>query len=220
MSTSASISSLIQKTKEDSKAAHNGMSHVADWVYGIGGFSPKFQRDLINNLCCGQEAYLEIGLFRGGTFCAAASGNDGVFCTGIEDFSQPFGEEGVKEDLINNIHRVNSEGGNALMCEEDCWSWAQDAPNDVFNVGFYDGNHSYDNQFQALQHFLHTMKKEFVWLVDDFSWDDVQRGTRDSLDLLQSKGKITQHFEMVWHVPQNEHPLYHNGIAVFVLEKK
>lgn len=46
-----------------------------------------------------------------------------------------------------------------------------------FNVYFYDGNHTYESQYKALQYFTDVLAEEFVFIIDDWNWEDVRNAT-------------------------------------------
>lgn len=197
--------------------AHEGRSKLDTETLSIGGFSTPLQRRLMNNLCSKARTYLEIGLFRGATFCAAACGNKELGAIGVENFAQPFGEQGVEENLRDNIRMTLPKCGDMVLIDQDCWTWDQSGIIRKAEVGTYDGEHSLENQSRALPHFLKSMADTFVWVVDDFSWPDVQNGTKNGFELLKAKIKIVG--EWCYHVTANDHPLYHNGLGIFVIQK-
>lgn len=207
---------LIAHVDRAIKNAHEGVSNLDEETLKIGGFSTPFQRMLINNLCADPvETYLEIGLFRGATFCAAACGNKNVCVVGVEDFSQPFGEQGVKDDFIQNVSICKQKCKDIVWYEQDCWNW-----NKILNcadVFCYDGEHSLESQSRAIPHFYACLKDSAVIMIDDFSWPDVNQGTRNGFSILQNKMKVMK--EWVFHVTKNDDPIFHNGVAIFVVEK-
>lgn len=207
---------LIAHVDKAIECAHLGVSKIDLESLKIGGFSTPFQRRLMNNLCSDPvDCYLEVGLFRGGTFCSASCNNRNLVSYGVEDFSQPFGEGGVKEDLLKNIELARQKTKQINLVNEDCWTWKK--PQEVVDVLFYDGEHSLESQSRAIPHFLSALKPSSIIVVDDYSWPDVNTGTRNGFDLLQKKLEKVK--EYVFHVTQNEHVEFHNGLAVFVVEK-
>lgn len=217
--TSPLTSDPVHFVQESARLAHDHISSLDEETLKVGGFSTPFQRHLMNNLCDGPGCdYLEVGLFRGATFCAAACKNMEGYFHGVENFSQDFSESGIKDDLIKNVETVTPKTGPIKIYVEDCWKFDEPSLLGKVDVFMYDAHHDYEYQARALPYYLKYMKDEFVWVVDDFSWPSVQQGTRDSLDLLQNKVNLLH--EMVWQVTANDHPVYHNGVAVFVLKKK
>lgn len=197
--------------------AHEGRSKLDEETLAIGGFSTPLQRRLMNNLCSRAEKYLEIGLFRGATICAAGCGNKDTLCVGVEDFSQPFGEDGVEEDLKKNLQRIRDKGGKNFLHQGDCWTVPDTAFGSPADVFMYDGEHSLESQSRALPHFFKHLADTSIVVVDDFSWPDVLNGTKAGLEILQNKMKVVCEWD--YHVTGNDHPLYHNGLGIFVIQK-
>ena len=52
----------------------------------------------------------------------------------------------------------------------------------------YDGNHSEDSHYRALNHYYECLDDIFIFLVDDWNWDFVRNQTRKSIeDILYEK---------------------------------
>lgn len=45
----------------------------------------------------------------------------------------------------------------------------------------YDGDHSEASHYNALNHFLPYLDKEFIFIVDDWNWDYVRNPTMESI---------------------------------------
>ena len=145
--------------------------------------SPKI-RHLLNNLGTAPGLhYLEIGVHKGGTFVSANYGNQLASSVAVDNWSE-FGQDGVsKQEFINHTRRLLRPGSYTFL-EMDCFDMtAKDLPNPV-NFYLYDGNHSRDAQKQALTHFYPMLDETFIFLVDDYSWDDVRLGTQDGIQEL------------------------------------
>lgn len=197
--------------------AHEGRSKLDEETLAMGGFATPFQRRLVNNLCSGVKEYLEVGLFRGATFCAAACGNSDLSSTGVENFAQPFGQENVEQDLIKNIETTCPKTGKINLLDQDCWSVKpEQIPNPV-DVFYYDGEHGTENTARALPFYLPVLADSFVLMYDDTSWDTVSEGIKQGFE--RCWGKIKTVGEWIYAVPANEHPLYWNGISLYVIQK-
>jgi hypothetical protein len=92
-----------------------------------------------------------------------------------------------------------------------------------FNVYLYDGGQNYEDHYKALIYYLNCLDDIFIYIVDDWNWDQVRNGTNDAikhwdLEVLWKKEIIlTENNE---HTPLNEAgPNWWNGIAVYLLKK-
>ncbi len=188
-------------------------------VLEIGGFSTGMMRRLVSNLAHGLNNYCEIGLFKGGTFCAAINNNPELFATGIENFSQDFGQHGVREELLSNIanHKGNT---NIDIRDEDCFGFPaiHFFPPRSQDMLLYDGHHDQEYQAKALPHFFDAMAPVFLYAVDDYSWPTVVNGTNQGFSALAGKAKIEKDW-LFYGKKTNEDPEWWNGFAVFCCSK-
>lgn len=197
--------------------AHEGRSKLDAETLAMGGFATPFQRRLVNNLCSGVKEYLEVGLFRGATFCAAACNNHDLNVTGVENFAQPFGQEGVEQDLKRNIEITRPKTGGITLVESDCWSVKPDITPRPVDFFYYDGEHGTENTAKALPFYLPVLADTFILMFDDTSWDTVSEGIKQGFE--RCRGKIKNVGEWVYAVTANEHPLYWNGVNLYVCKK-
>ena len=152
----------------------------------VGESNPKV-RHFLNNICSAQNTrYLEIGLWKGSTFCSALNNNPHVAATGIDDFStlcgQPWDREQVQSILADNLTRFVALDCKFNIIESDCF--ASDIGKQLippYNIYFYDGRHEEEDQYNALIHYQQYLTPISIWLVDDFNWKEVQQGTARAL---------------------------------------
>src|SRR2546430_1499714 len=93
---------LIRHVDDSISRALRHESYIDEGVLKITGFATGAQQRLGNNLCHLPKVaanYLECGLYAGATFCAAINNNPDLHAVGIEDYSQPFGVEGIEVEL-------------------------------------------------------------------------------------------------------------------------
>jgi tRNA uridine 5-carbamoylmethylation protein Kti12 len=88
----------------------------------------------------------------------------------------------------------------------------------------YDGNHTKDSHYKALVHYYNCLDDIFVFIVDDWNWNDVRNGTHASFKQLN----LTVLYEReIRTTNDNTHPAWgsekqqqwHNGIYVAILKK-
>lgn len=203
--------------------ALRGESFLNPDVLKISGFATATMRHLFSNLCRGSGeslSYLEIGTFCGATFVSAFNNNP-IHAVGIDNFTQPFHQTNVREQLADNLRRWSHTAKSVQFF--DCDAFALTG-NEVFpspvDIYYYDGEHSYESQVKALPTFLPMMADRFIYIVDDFHWDDVVRGTRDALKQLSSQGHTK--IESEWTLDgerSHEDPIWWNGVAIFLISK-
>jgi hypothetical protein len=131
-------------------------------------------RNIINNVCSNQDIrYMEVGLYRGGTFSAALFEN-AIKAVGIDNWSQDEWRRGKgtsKEQFYRTIHPI--QGKNSVkIIQNNCWDvkyedTAEHLNNKKINVYFFDGPHGYDDQYRALTEFIDFLDDEFIFFVDD-----------------------------------------------------
>ena len=198
---------------ESIERAYRGESNLNPAVLGIKGFSTTTQRHLLNNIASKLDFYLEVGLFRGATFCATLSGNNDLRALGIEDFSQPFGEDGVEQDLRRNLMPFLSDKVDVMLKDYT----KADVNRDPVDLFFYDGEHSFESQARALPHFFECKSDTFLYMVDDFDWPDVMAGTAAGMTRIADKAKEVRRWVLSDGRPDG--PNWHNGVALFLMQK-
>ena len=111
-----------------------------------------------------------------------------------------------------------------------------------YNVYLYDGDHSIEAHEKALTHYINAMDDTFIFMVDDWMFEGVRKGTYDAIKKLNLKIEYYEERRRMlsfeddngpggsrqWWVTddngslrivQSEPQEYWNGIGVFVLTK-
>ena len=224
---------LIQHVQEALEKANLYQSKITEGILEIEGMSGKKTRHFYNNICAMEDArYLEIGVWKGSSVCAAMCNNH-MTCVCVDNWSE---FDGPKEEFLQNFERF--KGGNtASFIEANCWDL--DAHNlGRFNIYMYDGDHDEVAHYYALKHFLPCLYDEFIYLVDDWNWEQVRQGTFESIksnDLqiayqreIFTNGGIHPPEHSITAMLSEEgegdvagrHGDWHNGVCVFVLERR
>lgn len=163
--------------------------------------------------------YLEIGTWKGSSVCSAMCNNKAtVVC--IDNWSE-FG--GPKEEFLENFEKFKGQN-NAQFIEADCFT-IDVSTLPKFNVYMFDGNHEEESHYRALTHFFPCLDDEFIFIVDDWNWEDVRTGTLNSFKNLNMD--IIYETE-IRTTDDNTHPPWgspaqldwHNGIYVAVIRKR
>lgn len=204
-----------------------GQSYLDPEVLKIHGFATPTIRHLFSNLCHHDGLiYLEVGTFCGATFVAAFNNNP-IAAVGIDNFSQPFDQTGVKEQLYANFERWRLTAGAASFIDGDAFKIPfSDLPGGI-GIYYYDGEHSFESQAKALPHFFSLMADKFLFIVDDFQWEQVERGTKAGFAELMTAEYLIEpmvKIEHEWHLhgedrTRNDHPIWWNGVALYLCSK-
>lgn len=211
---------LIDHVNQAIETATRHQSWIDESILHVRGFSTGVMRRFFSNLVHMPKAdpvYLEVGLYCGGTACAAINNSPTLHFYGVENFSQPFGNDNVPEELKANIEKYKHGARSVTLIDCDCFKVnLKDItlPVDVF---FFDGEHSFESQRDALPYYFDAMADTFVFVVDDFAWDLTKLGTREGLSILKDKVKIEREWILSDGVPDGGQ--WHNDVAVYVLSK-
>jgi hypothetical protein len=178
-------------------------------------------RHLYNNLGSISNIFCEIGSHRGGSYCSFVTGNGNLIsATAIDNFSENFNNEDTKRELLYNMNRFTPLDVAHQLIDKDCFSITEEdfAITDKIDLYLYDGNHSEESQYQGLIYFLPFLADEFIFLVDDYSWEDVRNGTQRAI----KDSGVEVLYEQAFYTPEggefNEH--WHNGTYLALLKKK
>ena len=180
-------------------------------ILNISGMSSPKIRHFLNNLMEFSDVnYMEIGLHHGSTFISSLYKND---------LKNPIGIDiKVQKELLDNCKTFNL--CNHEIIEQDCWNFNLAHIQNKINVFLYDGDHTYETQYKALQYYYPVLDDVFVFLVDDWTFRTeqdyyVERGTRDSIRDLN----LETLFEEVKMSVGNDASNWWNGYFVSVLKK-
>ena len=220
------MSKLIYVVEHSLANADIYTSKITDEILRMDGMSGIKTRHFYNNICSMNDArYLEIGTWKGSSICSAMCKNK-MTCVAIDNWSE-FADALTSKIFFQNFN--NFKGNNkATFIEKNCWD-IDVTKLGKFNIYMYDGNHSKTSHFQALNHYLHCLDDEFIYLVDDWNWKDVRDGTLKSIKnnnvkILYQKQIFTNQAGVPDWGPGTGNRFgidgdWHNGISIFVLNK-
>jgi hypothetical protein len=180
--------------------------------------SPKV-RHFFNNVVrgVGEDArYLEIGLWKGSTFISALYNNNYKYAVGIEDFSQ-FGSP--KAECLKNLKEYLNAPNEKTELIVDSYINVIPTIDKKFNIYFYDGNHSNENQIVAFELVNKNLDTNFVMIVDDWNWVGVRESTWKVIKKLNYK--LPRFWELYADASKGKRDLknWWNGLFVAVVEK-
>ena len=202
--------------------AENHISKITDDIIQMEGMSGTKTRHFYNNLLNTEDArYLEIGTWKGSSVCSAMCNNKAtVVC--IDNWSE-FG--GPKLEFIANFEKFKGEN-KAIFIEGDCFKINVSrlmTQISKFNIYMYDGNHTNESHYKALLHYYDCLDDMFIYIVDDWNWEDVRNGTLTAIQNLNLKVLYENEVRLTWNnlnTPQPEaSDTWWNGIYVAILHK-
>lgn len=204
--------------------AEKSMSKINQEIISLDGMSGTKTRHFYNNILSIDDArYLEIGTWKGSSVCSAMFENQSkVLC--IDNWSQ---FNGPKNEFLKNFEKYKGKN-DASYIESDCFNLDLKTIKEKFNIYLYDGDHSENSHYLSLKYYLPFLEKTFIFIVDDWNWDAVRKGTYRAIDefnlkvlykkeiLLTNNNKHTHEIQDGYKIASET---WWNGICAFVLEQ-
>ncbi|AGE58007.1 hypothetical protein PBCVNW6652_442R [Paramecium bursaria Chlorella virus NW665.2] len=235
---------MIAKTYTDHvknafKNADRMVTKISEDILKLEGMSGFKTRAFYNNISSAWGVqYLEVGSWKGSSACSAMFGNS-MDITTIDNWSQ---FNGPQEDFQNNVNKFCGEN-RVTTINKDSFEVSMDELPYKYNVYLYDGDHSTEAHEKALTHYIDAMDDTFIFMIDDWMFEGVRKGTYDAIEKLNLKIEYYEERRKMlsfeddngpggsrqWWVTdddgslrivQSEPQEYWNGIGVFVLTKK
>jgi hypothetical protein len=191
------------------KDAIEGKSKLTPEILGMEGMSSAWVRHLLNNLIGGN--YLEVGVWHGSTFISALYGNK-INAYAIDNWSE-YNDNDSKYNFYKNCERFGISGFTFFECDAFTVDLKKIPKIDIY---FYDGDHNYENTIKALTYFLPVLSDEFLFIVDDYEWEGVERGVWDGIKECNLKVIYMRYLESVG---PNDKNTWWNGLGIFKLRK-
>lgn len=158
------------------------------------------------------EAYLEVGTFKGRSVCAALlDATDRTFLA-VENFME-FGMVGAdaREELLRNLAKYAADREDFTLVDGDSFKVLAkpDPVRRPVGVYFYDGAHTGMAHYLALGVVEPLLADEALVLVDDASWPMVERATMKYI--LQHPGwSVLRNFQAL----EDDDPRWANGLMI------
>jgi hypothetical protein len=208
------MSTLINHVEKMLNLTEKYKSKITPEILNMQGMSGKKTRHFYNNICSIEDArYLEIGTWKGSSLCSAMCNNK-MTCVAIDNWSQFGGLRRAKKEFLKNFNKFKGEN-NATFIEKNCWD-VDVSKLGKFNIYMYDGDHTEESHYQALNHYFPCLEDEFIYLVDDWNRGHIRNGTFESIKDNQCEILYKKEFFTPSNNPKND---WHNGICIFVLKK-
>lgn len=208
----------IEHIKKSFENAEKDLSKINDEILAIEGMSGNKTRHFYNNILNIEDArYLEIGTWKGSSVCSAMCNNSAtILC--IDNWSE-FG--GPKGEFLVNYNKFKG-ANNAKFIEEDCFK-VDTTDIGKYNIYMYDGNHTADAHYKALEHYLNCLDDIFIYIVDDWNAIEVREGTHNAINKLNLSVLYKKELRLTYdnsHTPFDiAHKSWWNGIYIAVIKK-
>lgn len=213
----------IELIKDAIERADKMQSAHAAETYDVPALTSLKIRHLLNNIGALGKNYLEIGVHRGGTFTAAIAGNENLeFITAVDSFESDMSGETARIDFMNNVQKHKPHFSDMQLIVSDAFAVDLEKLVELIDVYLYDGGHSEDQQRMAVTYYAPNMADEFILMVDDYDWEEVQKGTQDgikeaNLEILFEKHLVS---EKTREQGGHDNDSYFNGFYVALLKKR
>ena len=202
------------------------VSKLTQDILDIPGISSNKVKMFLNNLCNLPNAkYLEIGVYRGATFCSAIYGND-IKAIGIDNWSSPFikpanpnhklgfyqqKSQNPKDEFLNNVKKyANTKNVEAYMANYLDFDYSTIEPVDII---FYDGETKFYDRYNIIKKLLPVMKNECIFIFDDWVWENDK-----ALQSIQDSGLFIKYQKNIYTNGEDPND-YWNGLGIFILQK-
>jgi len=207
---------LFPGDPQDTDPLDSSWEVLKDRVAGYTSANELAMLNLAVSLMPADEAYLEVGTFKGRSMCGTLRGNSDKVFYAMENFME-FGMAGqeARAELMANL-ATHGEGADVRLLEGDCFDLmarpgALDRPVGVY---FYDGEHTLLAHYLALAVVEPLLADEALVLIDDATWPVVQRAHRLFLD--RHPGWT---IDATWDAKVEDDPRWANGLHALTFRR-
>jgi hypothetical protein len=206
------------KASLDSAMSYQGK--ISPEILLMEGMSGKKYRYFINNVIEKMQSprYLEVGAWAGSTLCSAIYKNSLTAVT-IDNWAE-FG--GPINQFFKNLSESCSIDTRVNVVNSD-FRKVNFASLGKFNVYLFDGPHAFSDQYDGLSMALDCLDNEFLFIVDDWNWEQVREGTLAAIaDLnltIVSATEIRTTLDNSHPAVNRQHSDWHNGYYIAILRK-
>jgi len=193
--------------------ANANISNLSEEALNVQGFTGYKVKHLLNNIGAFSSVCGEVGTHKGSYTVATNYGNKLEYWV-CDNWSQ-FEQGGLSKKMFFDY--MQSFNLHPTVYEQDCFTLKlPDSLKGKMDLYIFDGEHSYESQRKALTHYYDHLSDEFIYIVDDFSWEDVKKGTYDGIK--DGNYQILAEW-FLWNDVQSDGGNWWNGIGVFLLKK-
>ena len=176
-------------------------------------------RHLLNSIGKLGTQYLEVGVHKGGTFTASVSNNSNlkeIFAVDSFESDKENENDKAQPQFVYWANKLKSPESNFTLIVSDSFQVDLSLLPKGIDIYLYDGDHSEEYQRKALTYFKDNLADEFIFLCDDFGWDEVQQGTRKGIE---DAGYIILFEQYMASKGSHDNDSWWNGFYVALLKK-
>ena len=151
------------------------------------------------------DCFVNVGVWHGFSFLSSLITNPEKTCIGVDNFSE-FG--GPKDRFLGRFTRLKT--ANHFAYDMDYIDYFRQIHSRPIGLYFYDGNHSYKNQYEGLKVAEPFFSHNCVILVDDTNWAEPYQATFDFVKASKNSYRTLLDVK----TRHNCHPTFWNGILV------
>jgi hypothetical protein len=217
---------LIKHIDDSIHWGEREVSKLTQDILNIHGITSNKVRSFLNNICSIGGNFLEIGVFRGATFCSSIYGND-IHAIGIDNFASPnltpmgvsqrlasYLKQGLdippQEDFLNNVKRFgNPEKLDVYKTDYTTFDYTQ-LPK--LNIIFYDGDTRFHDQYVVLKKLVPLFSDQTILIMDDWNWNS---GALERV--IEEGGLYVTHKREIFTSGENMDDFW-NGLGIFLIE--
>ena len=155
-------------------------------------------------------SFVNVGVWNGFTLLSGMTNNPEKICIGVDDFSQ-FG--GPRKAFLGRFNKHKSPAH--YFYDMDYREYFLKFHRGMIGAYLYDGDHSYENQFEGLRVAEPFFSDGCLVFVDDTNWSGPKSATLDFIS--QSANDYTILLDK--GTCHNRHPTFWNGIMVLQCKK-
>ena len=217
------MQSLINHIERSLYFGEKEVSKLTEEIMQIEGLTSRKVKSFLNNLC-GLEgsSYLEFGAYKGATFCAAIYNND-IKSTAVDNWkdfellpaSFPMWHRSIApkenpyETFAKNLKKC---GANSVeIINQNYLNLSKDSIKTKSNIIFYDGEHTFKDQYAIMSKLKDFSNDTFILVVDDWNWE--KKGILKGIHDFDYKCSYQKDIFTKGEDPKN----FWNGLGIFIL---
>lgn len=219
---------LVKHIDESIEWGRLEVSKLTQDILDIHGITSNKVKCFLNNICNIDNAtYLELGVFRGATFCSAIYGND-IYSIAVDNFMSPnLTPRGVshkisnyyrhnidiipQEEFLDNVKRFGDV--DKISVYKTDYQMFDFSPLSNVDIIFYDGETKFHDQYTALRNMLPIFSDETILIMDDWNW---KNGALDQF--IQDNNLFILHSKELFTSGEDPDDFW-NGLGIFLIGK-
>lgn len=217
------MQSLINHIERSLYFGEKEVSKLTEEIMQIEGLTTRKVKSFLNNLCGLEDSsYLEFGTYKGATFCAAIYNND-IESIAIDNWkdlelspssfsiwSAPIGiKKNPYEVFLKNLRKCGSISSKVI--NQNYLSLSKDSIKTKSNIIFYDGEHTFKDQYVIMSKLKDFSSDTFILVVDDWNWE--KKGILKGIQDFDYKCSYQKDIFTKGEDPKN----FWNGLGIFIL---